>query len=258
MTIFLIIVALGIAYLVFRSVSKPTVVTNKNKATGQNDVRWLEERWKLAQEHLASGTSQMFPEWYFDEATDRQLEKIKEFGLSSEITKGQASDLIGMHEPAEQESLEVLKFFKVPTRGMKQTQARHEVALIFEDKEKVQAWKDRPPSAAQKEFFKFFGIKLAKGTTHEQTTALIKKHESEMSDKNDPRLMEWNAFEQIIDELKDPDFRENYEIKKPSATLIKQAMGELQKDGNSYQEISDDIDMLINKLIELKPEIERE
>lgn len=271
MEILLVIALLVIGYIVVKSTSRSNSVTSsstaskksstlKSKATGQNDENWLQDRWKLAQEQQLSGRNGIFPKWYFDEATERQLEKLEELDVSvnrRKITKGQASDLIGMHEPAEDESIDILKFFKVQTRGIKQTQVRHEVALIFEDEENVQAWKERPPSAFQKEFFKFFGIKLAKGATHEEATTVIGEHESEMSDKNDPRLEEWEAYEQIIDELSDPDFREDYEIKKPSSTLIKQAIGELQKDDKSYQDISDDIDILIDKLIELKPGLQR-
>lgn len=271
MEILLVIALLVIGYLVVKSTSRSNSIASsgtaskksaasKSKATVRNDKRWLEDRWKAAKEQQLSGRSGIFPKWYFDEVTERQLERLEELDVSvnrRKITKGQASDLIGMHEQAEDESLEVLKFFKVPIRGMKQTQARHEVALIFEDEKKVQAWRKRPLSALQKEFYKFFEIKLARGTTHEQATTLINEHESEMSDRDDPRLEEWEACEQIIDELSDPDFREDYEIKKPSSTLIKQAIGELQKDGKSYQDISDDIDILIDKLIELKPELQR-
>lgn len=263
MQILVVIVLLVIGYLIVLLVIGYLAVkstTSKSKVTGRNDEEWLEDRWKLAQEQQLSGHGKIFPKWYFDAPTERQLEKLEKLNVSvnrKKITKGQASDLIGMHYPADEEYLEILKFFKVAIRGMKQTQARHEVALIFEDEKKTQAWKDRPPSALHKEFFKFFGIKLAKGTTHEQATRLINEHESEMFDKNDPRLEEWEAYEQIIDELSDPDLRKYYEIKKPSSTLIKQAIGELQKDGKSYQDISDDIDILVDKIIELKPELQR-
>jgi len=65
------------------------------------------------------------------------------------------------------------------------------------------------------------------------------------------------CYEQIIDELLDPDFRETYEIKKANSTLIKKAFAELLENGRTYLEISDDIDLLIDKLIELKPELQR-
>ncbi|MGA9288504.1 MAG: hypothetical protein WBV93_09195, partial [Anaerobacillus sp.] len=270
--IILIVIVLVIGYLVAKNISgKNNVInsgnhtklasTTQNKSANPQNGDWLENRWKLASQQKLSGNDGVFPNWYFDEVTERQIEKLKELGVSvnkKKITKGQASDLIGMHEPAEEESIEILKFFKIPTRGIKQTQARHEVSMLFQEEMSIQAWKERPPTTLQNEFCKFFGLKLEKGTTHEQAAKIINDHESELSENDDPRLEEWEAFEQIIEELSDPDFRQDYEIKKPSATLIKKAIGELQKEGNSYQEISDDIDLLVDKLIELKPDLERE
>jgi len=267
-----VIILLIIIYLVIKSssragtTSKPANTSRKsaspkNTATKQTSENWLKDRWELAQKQKLSGGDGIFPEWYFDTATEPQLKKLDELELSfnsKKITKGQASDLIGMQEPAEEESLKILKFFKISTRGIRQTQARHEIALLFKDEEKVQAWEARPPSALQKEFFKFFGIKLAKGTTQNQAEKIIRKNESEMADEDNPRLEEWEAYEQIIDEFSDSDFREDYEIKKPSFTLIRKAMEELQKDGKTYQDISEDLDILVEKLIELKPELQRE
>ena len=71
-----------------------------------------------------------------------------------------------------------------------------EPALIFEDKGNLQLWKERPPATYQKEFFKFFGIKLVRGTTYEQAATLINEYESEsdMFDNSDPQLEEWDAM----------------------------------------------------------------
>lgn len=272
MEVLLFIALLVIARFVFKSRSRQNSVTSfkteskssvtrKSITTNQDDQMWLEYRWSLAKEQQFSGRGGIFPKWYFDEVTERQLQKLEELGVSvgrMEITKGQASDIIGMHEPAEEKSIEILKFFKMPTRGLKQTHARHEVAQLFQVGENVEAWEKRPPSVLQKEFFKFFGIKIPKGTTHEQAYGLIFEYESEMRNKGDPRLKEWEAYKEIIDELSDPDFREDYNIRKPSSALIKRAIAELQKEDKSYQDISEDIDILIDKLIELEPELSRD
>lgn len=263
MAIFLIIVFLIIGYLMLKSASKskskgignsnvtPMKRPSTKKEIQQSNERWLEERWKQAEEQKSSEIIGIFPEWYYDEITERQIKKFNELGVSflKNITKGQASDLIGMQEPADDESIKILKFFKIKASGISQTQARHKVALIFEDQENVQKWKERPPAIYQKDFFKFFGIKLVRGTSYEQAATLINDYESDMADKNDPKLEEWEAYEQILDELSDPDFRETYEIKKASSTLIKKALAELLENGNSYLDISDDIDLLLINLL---------
>ena len=173
------------------------------------------------------------------------------------ITKGRASDLIGMEYSPEDEDLELLKFFKIPTLNKTQTHAKHETALIFQDEQKAKLWNDRPPSSHQKEFFRFFGIKLVKGTTCEQAKVLIRECEGEMTERDDPKLDDWESYESIIYDLSDPDFRECNEIKKPSASLIRQAISELYAEGESYQYISDEIDVLIERLVKLKPDIRR-
>ena len=167
MVIFLIIIFLVIGHLVLKSTSKDIVNsrTSLRKSPSSNkevqyiyDI-WLEDRWKLAQEQKISGINGIFPEWYFDEVTERQIKKLNELSISfsKNITKGQASDLIGMQEPVDNESIKVLKFFKIKTAGINKVQARHKVALIFENKENAKKWKERPPAQYQKEFFKFFG-----------------------------------------------------------------------------------------------------
>jgi len=269
----IIIIIIAIVIYFFAKVSKKSEISNtvtkapsrktggQSKPKRENDLEWIENRWKLAELQQQAGLAGMFPKWYFDEATERQLNKLDELGVSvskrKKITKGQASDLIGMHEPAEKDSLEILRFFKVPTRDMNQTKARHEIALIFDDEVKVKAWKNRQPSQIQKEFFMFFGIKPEKGMTHTEASGLISNHESALAEKEDPKLDEWEAFEEIIDELSDSDFREDYEIKKPSVTLIKNALAGLQKEGKSYRDAADEIDLVIDKMIELKPELRR-
>jgi len=268
--VIIIIIAIIIYFLVRVSkkgrTSKTVGKLTSRKTSGQskskieNDLGWLKNRWKLAEDHQQSGLTGIFPQWYFDEVTERQLNKLDELGVSvkrKKITKGQASDLIGMHEPADEESLEILRFFKIPTRGMNQTRARHEIALIFNDEVKSNAWKNRPPSQIQKEFFRFFGIKPEKGITNTEASRLISNHESALAENEDPQLDEWEAFEEIIDELSDPDLRGDYEMKKPSITLIKNAIASLQQEGKSYRDAADDIDLVIDKMFELNPELRR-
>jgi hypothetical protein len=269
--ILIIVIALVVYFFAKRSpkrgapasIDKPQSKNAARNTTARqpDNLEWLETRWKLAEAQQQSASTGIFPQWYYDEATERQLDKLHELGVTmkrKKLTKGRASDLIGMHEPAGEEQLEILKFFKVPTKGLNQTKAQHEVALIFHYKHKAEAWKNRPPSEIQREFFTFFTIKPEKRISNVEASKLIAHHESELAEKEDPQLDEWEAFEKIIDELFDPEFREDYEIKKPSMSLIKKALSEIKQEGKLYRDAADEIDIVIDKLIQLKPDIRRE
>lgn len=240
-----------------RPKERPTVDKSRS---ADDESQWLRERWKLADAHQKSGREDIFPKWYFDEATERQKNRLDDLGIKTgkPITKGQASDLIGIHEPADEQALAILRFFKKSTKGMNQTRARHEVAQILSDPDNVKAWESRPPTKEQKEFCKFFGLKMGKGLTAPDAEKLIAEHESKLAEDEDPRLDEWEAFSEIMDELSDSEMRADYEIKKPSVSLIKSALDELRQEGKSYREVADEIDLIVDKLLELKPELERE
>lgn len=226
----------------------------------ENELDWLRERWKLADSHRQSGRDSIFPHWYFDEATDRQKSKLTDLGIETgpDVTKGQASDLIGIYEPADEHDLAVLRFFKCPVKSINQTRARHEVARIFKDPANVRVWEERPPSQEQKEFFKFFGVKPEKGMTAPQAEELIRQHEAKLSENDDPKLEEWEACVEIMDELSDPEVRSDYDLKNPSRSLIQAALEELKNSGKTYREVADDIDLLIDKLVEMKPDLQRD
>lgn len=243
-----------------RSVPTRSATSNASARHVEKELDWLRERWKLADSHRQSGKDSIFPHWYFDESTDRQKSKLTELGIKTgtDVTKGHASDLIGIHEAAGEHDLAVLKFFKRPAKEMNQTRARHDIAKIFEDPENVRAWEERPPSQEQQEFFNFFGIKPEKGITAPQAEKLIRKHEAELLENEDPQLDEWEAYVEILDKLSDPDLRSDYDLKKPSQSLIQAALKKLKDAGRTYREVDDAIDLLIDKLIEMKPDLQHE
>lgn len=260
--IFIFIVAGIIFYFYTRSSTPKQTSRNKPKAqnTKQPDTKeWLLKRWELAEEHRKQGDQSIFRNWFFDPITDRQKNRLQEEGykVPKELTKGQASDLIGLNEPPDEGQLKILKFFKIPTKGLSQTKAGHEVGMLFQDPEKVEAWENRPPTQIQREEAKFFGVKLPKGSTAPQADKLIRNHQSELKE-DDPKFEEWEAVEDVMDQFSDTEMlKEDYDIKKPSFTLIMAALRKLKEEGQSYQDSADDIDLVIDKLLELKPELER-
>ena len=249
----------SVGHTVSRSQSSPKQGKQDKRSQIEKDLDWLREKWHLADAHREAGDTSLFRSWYFDDATERQKRRLEELSIEAGkgITKGQASDLIGLFEFAEESDLEVLRFFKRSVKNMSETRARYEVAELLSDPENAEAWKNRPPTPLQKEFCKFFGLKLEKGATAPDVDKLIADHEEKLLEEEDPRLDEWEALSDILDELSDKDMRDDYEIKKPSMTLIKKALEELSKEGTTYQDAADDVQLVVDKLIELKPDLER-
>lgn len=141
---------------------------------------WLSSRWSEAKRQLEAGDLKSFPSWYFDEVTERQARLLtsKDINLpEGPVSKGQASDLIGLFFPVEEEGKAVLRLFKVPTKGLNQTTARAEVAKLQADPEKADAWKRRPAEPIQKEFYRFFGIKVPAGLTHADAEDFMDEHQ---------------------------------------------------------------------------------
>lgn len=223
------------------------------------NAQWLEERWEGARKERDAGELKTVPRWFFDEATERQRERLKKMGLTlkATATKGEASDVIGLLEPADDRDMEILRFFKVPTKGINQTRARHEVAQLFSKPANVEAWNSRPASAMQKEFFRYFGLKVPSNLTYQEAECAIEEHLAKLAEENEQKVDEWDAYEQMFEEISDPGFREDYDIRAVSLSLYRSAIEELKKEGLSVAALADDIDRVVNKIIALKPDIQK-
>ena len=261
----LLVVAI-ILYFLFGSSrkKKPSAAKPPSTPRGESIISantpWMEERWALARKERDAGELKSVPQWFFDDVTERQMQKIQKMGLkisAGRPTKGEASDLIGLFEPAEDENIEILKFFKIPLKGMNQSKARYEVGKLLQDPERLEIWENRPASNMQKEFYRFFGIKIPQGLTHEMASKEIKDYKKKFDKENKQMMEEWESFEDIYYEINDPDFREGYDLKSISISLYRSAIEILKKEGKNLKEISDDIDILIDKIVEIKPEIQK-
>lgn len=226
-----------------------------SSGTSRNAIpNWLQERWDLADK---IGAGEIFPSWYFDQMTEFQSRRLEEDGrkYSGRLTKGQASDLIGLDEQPEEDDIEVLKFFKRPLRGMNASLARHEIAMIFQDPQNKQAWADRPLTARQKECFKFFGIKVTPQLLKREADLQITELLQQANTANDPKYDQWHSYEYILDDFNDPEFREGYSIRKPSIAAIRKAIDSLLTEGKTWSDI--DSDLVAERVVELDPNLER-
>lgn len=243
----LVVILGGIGYFAYH-VRKATPKRSRRQTRGARPPRprkvepdWLVARWELAQQ-LRGTDSDFFPRWYYDPMTEHQARRLDEHGMgyTRSITKGQASDLIGLREPADPSHLEIMRFFKRPTRGVKETQARHEVAIIFADEANRDAWETRPMDARQRDFFRFFGVKVRASLGHKEAEALSDETYRQASASGDPRARQWDIYEQILEELDNPDFREAYDLRKPRPSAVRKAIEGLVASGTPWEDLDAD------------------
>lgn len=224
------------------------------------DMAYLQAKWSIADQERSAGLPSTFPSWFFDAATDRQLKRITEDGVKLNgipLTKGRASDVIGLLEPLDEHHAEILKFFKVPVKGMNQTKGRYETQRLLADASNLSAWNERPASAMQKEFFKFHGLPVPKALTSAAAKTLSDEYLKSLPDDDTGNLSDWEYFESIVEQLADKDTREDYNLKKPSMPAIRAAIDALRASGKSLEELDADLELVADKLIETSPDLER-
>lgn len=107
--------------------------------------------------------------------------------------------------------------------------------------------------SSQKDYFRFFGLPISKGLTSGQAGKTIAEHRKNSKPED---LEEWDSLKNIIDELDDKDSREGYNLKKVSKTILMDALNLLKAEGKSYKYLSNNIDEVAEKIIELKPDLE--
>lgn len=216
---------------------------------------WLKKRWERARDLQQSTNNTEFRPWYYEEPTDRQLNKIRELGLSKmakDVTRGQVSDLIGLFESPSDEHMQILKFFKVPSRGFSETRARDEIEKLFRSEENRATWERRPPTTMQKEFYLFFGLAVPKKLTLMEMRDDIK---TKLKDMTEEEQNDWDMYENIYDDLADAEFAKDEGLKKVSLkvyrgfVLKKRADGAKVRDWDAYE--------VAEELLEEHPELAR-
>lgn len=193
------------------------------------------------------------------DATSTLITRIKEEGISLPpyLTKGMASDLIGLKEPLGDREEEILRFFKQPIRGVGESQGRHLVSVLCADPANKAAFDNRPPNSFQKEFFKWFGISISKDMTMDQASTMIRAETSRLRNEQSEDLKYWECVEEVVEELDEPDVREEFELKKVPPSVICAAIIGLRAGGKSVDDISGDIDLVIETILEARPDLER-
>jgi hypothetical protein len=113
---------------------------------------------------------------------------------------------------------------------------------------------NQPADASQKEYLKFFGLPVPKGMDSGEAAQAIAEHRKNSKPEEQD---EWDGYSSILDEFDDPGFRETYDLKKVGKTILLDALAQLRKQGKSYKHLADNIDEVVGKVIELKPDLEK-
>jgi len=115
----------------------------------------------------------------------------------------------------------------------------------------------RPASADQKEFLKFFNLPIPKELTAGQAGTLILEHRKKLESENKSLLDDWDAYEEIREQFDDSDFREINLLKKVSLPVLKKALDELRRDGETMCSLVENVELVVDKIVQLRPELER-
>ncbi|MCP1674293.1 hypothetical protein J2T57_001395 [Natronocella acetinitrilica] len=222
----------------------------------------LRHRWRQLREEREAGVrSGELASWYFDAPTDKQLAVIREAGWPLDprgLTKGMASEVIGMDYPAEEENLEVLRFFRQSTAGATQTTARIAAVELLADANRREQWEARPASKVLRESLRLIGHKAAKGLTEREGRKQLDAFLLDADDEGLERLL-LEAFEGAWGDLEDRDVREDLGIRKPTPRQVADVILASAR-GRSAEELAANPIMtedVVEALIEQHPSLAR-
>ena len=82
--------------------------------------------------------------WRSEPPSSKQIEYLSNlgvyFGNDITLTKGKASEIIGLFNEPDDEDLEIIEFFDIDMNPKNETEARRIVSKIFSDEEKRARW----------------------------------------------------------------------------------------------------------------------
>lgn len=116
---------------------------------------------------------------------------------------------------------------------------------------------NQPADISQKDYYKFFNLTVPKGLTTGVAFKQIAEHRAKLEAEDKTKLQEYDSYIEILDEFDDSDFRETYEVKKPSRTVLNDALSQLKAEGKTYEYLSSNIDEVVDRVFKIKPDLER-
>ena len=222
---------------------------SKEEICIKNAVTKLRKIWSEVNEDK-------LPKWIFDEVTSKQLDYLSHLGIEitfGTITKGQASDLIGLFHEENDYQFEILNFFRKYKGPTNQTFAKYVVDELMSNESNRKAWENRPILMINKEFLRFFGAKNPKNITMKKFLELRLNIEQKVSQE---KLDQWQAFEDGWGDLSCSEVRSDYGIKKISMARYRTGWEKLASDGmGGTEDIT--LDKICDVLIDMYPQLRR-
>ena len=116
---------------------------------------------------------------------------------------------------------------------------------------------NQPADTSQKDYYKFFNMPIPKGLTTSEASKQIAEHRAKLEAEDKTKLDEYDAYVEILEEFDDSDFKDNYDVKKPSRTVLNDALSQLKAEGKTYEYLSSNIDEVVDRVLKIKPDLER-
>ena len=203
-------------------------------------------------------------DWRQNPATEAQKKRLNAEGIDFQdnISKGEASDLIGTTEEPSEEELAILKFFKVSGASkMSQTDARQKIDELFADEQKAKKWEDRPADKTQKDIYNFFNIPLPSKLRYKDAEKFIdelfedEKKQDAWDNHEDILEDRKSWFEDTLDMINDD--RDMYDCKKISKKLFKEVVTSLETSGMTLEQIEENEEAIFKKALEIDPNLRK-
>jgi hypothetical protein len=215
----------------------------------------LEERWRMAGITAHSKRELILPTWYYDDAESWQAERIRGERIPIDIealTRGQASDVIGLLHPPGEDDAETLRRLNEPVAGMNRTAARQHAAKLLGIDVHRQRWNAQPPTPLHRAYFVLRGEPCPADTAGDAERAIAAAQELDPG-----QVREWGFFLQLYDDLQ---LREHeFGIGPVGAELLARALRDLRTERQrTLAQLARDLDMVIDRLLELEPALQRE
>lgn len=203
-------------------------------------------------------------DWRNDPASEAQKNRMLGDGLKFDenISKGEASDLIGSLLDPEDEQIAILKFFKVKgITNLSQTDARKIIDKLFDDGEKVERWKNRPATKEQKDIYQFFNIPITSKLSFSEAQKFIDRlfEDEEKYERWENRQDEIEELESWFEDYHEliNDDRDMFGSKKIGKKLFRKIVEELESEGFEKSDIENNSELVFNKAFEIDPNIKK-
>lgn len=240
-----------------RSPAKKPVDPAESKALRklESAMPFLEERWEAARALAESGDEKAFGVWYYEAATDRQLEKLASLGLNQvrPSNKGAASDVIGLFMAPDDGAETFLKFFGAWKPGMTETHAREAIRQVELSPGWAERWASRPPGVEESLFSQIYSYKFPKGCTLNQAQDAMRRLFNGEDDSVDVGEDEWGNVLMLWSEARSKDDVENYGIKRLSQKQFVTVIRALRSRGENLSDIM--LDDVAAYALEHMPEV---